>query len=103
MKAPKGQIWVCTVCGRASKERRPGERNSGSYGEHCTMQYSVLCYAKKGKSRYWVKVPEKEKKEIIGLQENTEIKELKEKVKKLEDKIDRMSFENLCGRLLGDI
>ncbi len=51
--APKDQIWVCSACGKTSRNRQPGTTNNG-WDESCRA-HAVLCFEQK-KDGVWVAV-----------------------------------------------
>ncbi len=44
--APKGQVWVCTACGKISRDKFGMQRISYGYDESCMIN-SILCFEDK--------------------------------------------------------
>jgi hypothetical protein len=55
--APVGQIWVCCMCGKTSKNRAGTFRASPGWDESC-MVNAILCFEEKGPEGQWRAVPE---------------------------------------------
>lgn len=56
-EAPVGQVWVCTACGKTSKDRGGNHAISRGWDESCMLN-AVLCYEKKTDEGTWRAVPE---------------------------------------------
>lgn len=44
--APKGQVWVCTACGKRSKDQFGEQNLDGGWDVSCTI-HALLCYEDK--------------------------------------------------------
>lgn len=59
--AVRGQVWVCSCCGRRSRDREGTEKLDSGWDSSC-MTHAVLCYAEprissSGKKTYWAVPP----------------------------------------------
>jgi len=44
--APKGQVWICTACGKRAHDRYGFDPINRGYDESC-MLHAILCYEDK--------------------------------------------------------
>jgi len=53
--APEGQIFICSACGKRSKDKYGDQKIDRGWDISC-MIYSVLCYEEKHKDGFWIPV-----------------------------------------------